>query len=126
VRRELHWYKWWLALGWMMIGAVIYLSLTPHPLEIDVVQGDKMGHALAYLGMMIWFAQLYHRRLHVWWAVGFIALGAVLEYLQGWSGYRDFEYLDMVADAVGVVLGWLLGGTALMDVLSAFERRIRT
>ena len=122
MRRELRWFGLWSAIGWLLILAVIYLSLTPHPIEIEVDQGDKLGHALAYLGMMIWFVQLYRRRLHVWWGLGFVALGIALEYLQGWSGYRDFEYLDMVADAFGVAAGWLLGGTAAARLLIGFER----
>jgi hypothetical protein len=74
---------------------------------------------------MVWFAQLYQRRSHVWWGLGFIALGIALEYLQGWSGYRDFEYLDMVADATGVAAGWLLGGTAMAHLLNRLERYIK-
>jgi VanZ family protein len=124
MRRGLRWFTLWSVLGWVLIAAVIYLSLTPHPIEIDVEQGDKLGHTLAYLGMMVWFAQLYPRRSHVWWGLGFIALGIALEYLQGWSGYRDFEYLDMVADAAGVTAGWLLGGTAMARLLSGLERYI--
>lgn len=125
MRRELRWFKLWSALGWLLVVTVIYLSLTPHPIEIDVEQGDKMGHTFAYLGLMIWFAQLYHRRSHVWWGLGFITLGIALEYLQGWSGYRDFEYLDMVADATGVAAGWLLGGTAMAHLLNRLERYIK-
>jgi VanZ family protein len=125
MRRDLHWFKLWSVIGWLLIATVIYLSLTPHPIEIDVEQGDKIGHALAYFAMMMWFAQLYQRRLHAWWGLGFIALGIALEYVQGWSGYRDFEYLDMVADAGGVTAGWLLGGTTAAHWLSALERRIQ-
>ena len=88
-------------------------------------QGDKIGHTLAYFAMMMWFAQLYKRRFHAWWGLGFIALGIALEYLQGWSGYRDFEYLDMMADAAGVTFGWLLGGTTAARWLSGLERHIQ-
>lgn len=123
MRRNLRWFTLWSAIGWLLISAVIYLSLTPHPIEIDVEQGDKLGHTLAYFGMMTWFAQLYQRRVHVWWGLGFIVLGIALEYLQGWSGYRDFEYLDMVADGFGVTAGWLLGGTAVARLLSGLERQ---
>ncbi len=112
-------------IGWLLIAVVIYLSLTPHPIEIDVQQGDKLGHILAYFAMMTWFAQLYQRRSHWRWGIGFIALGIGLEYLQGWSGYRDFEYLDMVADTTGVAAGWLLGGTAVAQALGGLERRVK-
>jgi hypothetical protein len=74
--------------------------------------------------MMIWFAQLYQRSLHGLWALGFIGLGAALEFVQGWSGFRSFEYLDMAADTAGVTAGWLLGGTAMAYVLTHVERRL--
>jgi VanZ family protein len=123
MRRDLRWMKFWQAVGWLLIAAVIYLSLTPHPMEIPADHGDKLGHALAYFSLMIWFGQLYRRPWHRWWALGFVALGIALEYLQGWSGYRSFEYLDMAAGAVGVTAGWLLAGTTVAHLLSHLEQR---
>jgi len=49
----------WLVMGWALVLAIVYLSLTPHPIEIQVEEGDKMGHLLAYGTLMLWFAQLY-------------------------------------------------------------------
>ena len=121
--QALRWFKLWLTLGWLLVAAVIYLSLTPQPIEIDIEQGDKLGHILAYLTLMIWFAQLYRRPMHVWWGVGFVALGVALEYVQGWTGYRDFDYFDMVADGIGVAAGWLIGGTSLASLLRSLEQR---
>ena len=89
-------------------------------------QGDKLGHILAYFVMMIWFSQLYLRRIHAWLASGFNALGVAWEYVQGWSGYRDFEYMDMLADAIGVTVAWALGGTLLARLLIDLERRINS
>jgi VanZ family protein len=40
------------------------------------------------------------------YALGFVAMGILIEFLQRMTGYRDFEVLDMVADAIGVLLGW--------------------
>ncbi len=125
MRQALRWFKWWRAIGWLLVALLIYLSLTPNPIDIDMDEGDKIGHAFGYMGVMLWFVQLYERRRHVWWGIGFVALGIALEYLQGWTGYRNFEYLDMVADAVGVVGGWLLGGTALARLLLGLERRLQ-
>jgi len=123
--QPLRWFKWWLALGWLLVAAVIYLSLTPHPIEIDIAQGDKLGHILAYMTLMAWFAQLYRRGLHGWWGLGFVALGVALEYAQGWTGYRTFDFYDMLADGTGVAAGWLLGGTPLARMLSGIERHIK-
>lgn len=114
----------WRIIGWMIVAAIIYGSLTPTPIDIPIHEGDKLGHMLAYSGLMTWFMQLYTRNAHIRLAVLCVSLGIAMEYAQLLSGYRDFEYLDMVADGVGVSIAWLLGGTAVSRVLAGLERRI--
>lgn len=66
-----------------------------------------MGHFLAYGGTMFWFCLVYKSaRTRLAYAIGFIAMGVAIEYVQRWTGYRSFEVYDMVADAFGVVFGW--------------------
>jgi glycopeptide antibiotics resistance protein len=79
----------------------------PAPPTLDFEQSDKLGHFLAYGGLMFWFCQLYPRiRTRAYYAAGFIALGIGMEFLQGMTDYRTFEVFDMVANTVGVSLGW--------------------
>ena len=99
----------YLAAGWAWAAAIVWLSLTPAPPPIDVSHGDKAGHFFAYAGLMFLFAQLYARR--VLFALGFIAMGVALEFAQGATGYRSFDLLDMMANALGVLAGW---GAALI------------
>jgi len=97
----------WLTLGWGLVAAIIWLSLTPSPPKVDFEQSDKVGHFLAYGTLMFWFSQLYvARKTRLAYAAGFAAMGVALEFIQGWTGYRDFEVYDMVANGTGVVLGW--------------------
>jgi VanZ family protein len=97
-----------LGIGFLLVAAVVYLSLTPHPIEVPGEQGDKYGHIVAYSTLMIWFATIYHAvRERIGLAVAFILLGIALEFLQRLTGYRTFDIADMAADAFGVVLGWL-------------------
>src|SRR5689334_11771006 len=51
--------RFWQAIGFALIAFVIYESLTPHPVEVPLEQGDKYGHVLAYATLMAWFAQIY-------------------------------------------------------------------
>lgn len=95
----------WLVLGWAGIAVVVILSLLPNPPHTGVSGGDKIGHLLAYFGLMFWFGQLYRR--HLPWALGFLALGAVLEVIQGLTGYRETSLADLLANATGIALGWL-------------------
>ena len=98
-----------LAIGWTLVAAIIWLSLTPRPVEISLEQGDKLGHFAAYGATMFWFCQLYP---WLWtrlaYALGLIAMGVALEFVQRAIGYRTFDVLDMAADALGVLLGWVL------------------
>jgi len=56
---------------------------------------------------MLVFCQVYDlRRARIAYACGFIAMGIAIEFLQRMTGYRNFEVADMLADAVGVGLGW--------------------
>ena len=97
----------WLAIGWTIVAAIVWLSLTPSPPKVDFEQSDKVGHFLAYGGLMFWFCQLYmKKKTRALYAVGFAAMGVVLEFIQGSLGYRSFEVYDMLANGTGVGLGW--------------------
>ena len=110
-------------LGWFQIGVVIYLTLTPTPPEVmQFPYGDKISHLLTYTILMLWFCQIYGRlgaRLLL--ALGFIVMGVTLEFLQGMGGVRMFEVADMAANAIGVVLGWMLASIGFSHLLSGFE-----
>jgi VanZ family protein len=85
---------------------VLYLSLTPKPPKVDFEQSDKVGHFLSYGAMMLWFAFLYRRTpTRLAYAIGFIAMGIAIEFIQPYTG-RNFELADMLADSIGVLLGW--------------------
>ena len=114
----------WCAIGIGLVMLVIWLSLTPSPIEIPVEQGDKYGHMLAYATLMFWFAQIYPgQRVRMAWAVAFVALGIELEFLQRLTDYRTFEISDMVADAFGVCVGWLAAPPRLPHALRYIEAR---
>jgi VanZ family protein len=123
VPAELRLRGYWLAVGWSLVLLIVYLSLTPEPVQLNVEQGDKYGHVLAYAALMSWFANIYDnsvRRLQ--WALGFVALGIGLEFAQAWTGYRSFELADMAADAAGVAAGWVCASPRIPNYLRWTER----
>jgi VanZ family protein len=113
----------WRAIGVGLVMSVIWLSLTPRPIEVPIAQGDKLGHVAAYATLMLWFAQLDARyRARASYALAFVALGVALEFAQRLTGYRSFDINDMVAGAVGVLLGWVVAPPRGPDVLALLDR----
>lgn len=118
--------QFWLFLGWMWVLLVIYLSVTPAPLQLPVEQGDKLSHVLAYCVLMSWFANLHEvSAQRTRFAIGFIVLAVALEFVQGWTGYRSFEVTDMLAGAVGVAAGWVFSPPRIPNYLRTIEKLCR-
>jgi VanZ family protein len=99
----------WLAFGGLWVSVVLWLSLTPHPPQpLTFESSDKLEHCLAYAFLMSWFAVVLHAGSRQVSVIGLIVMGVLVEILQGWSGYRYFEYADMVANSSGVFAAWLM------------------
>ena len=113
----------WLALGWLWVMAIFYLSLMPHPPEpAHFWNADKLEHALAYCLLMLWFCQVYRQRAsRMLLAVLLVAMGIAIEYLQRETGYRTFDYADMLANTAGVMVGWSWARTSLGRVFAYLE-----
>ncbi len=113
---------WWL-IGWSLVALVVGLSLMPDPPEpVEFGYADKLEHLFAYGLMMVWFAQLVERYRQYRWALGLVALGIGLEFVQGWGGYRMFDGLDMLANSAGVLLGWWMARRWLGGSLARVDR----
>ena len=93
------------------IGIVVsiwILSLIPLT-QAGIPGTDKFHHAFAYFTCMFCWGQAYTRpatRLKL--ALIFITMGALIECAQGLTTYRTFDWMDMVANAVGVTIAWLV------------------
>ncbi len=114
----------WLAIGYGLVIMVVYLSLTSTPveLEVDFLYQDKFFHALAYFALMAWFSQLYHDKFQRnMIAVFFVFMGVSLEYFQSFDPMRYFEFADMVANTVGVALGFFIAVSGAKNTLLKFE-----
>lgn len=115
----------WISLGAIYVAAVIFLSLTPLKSfgSGEIPFQDKAVHFLAYGAIMWWFGQIFrHIGVTLCIALGLIALGVALEFLQGATGYRMFEVADMAANTGGVVIGFILCRTGMGNLLLRVER----
>jgi VanZ family protein len=102
---------------WLLaVAAIIAGSLLPSESAamqaIDRVPlSDKVEHAAAYAFLAFVPAIHERRRRVIAAAAGAVLLGVALEFAQLWSGWRDFEVADMVADGIGVAVGLGIGWT---------------
>ena len=96
-----------LRVGWLMIAAVIVLSLVPiGPLpELAGGYDDKLAHGFIYSVLMAWFAVIVARPAWRDVAIALSALGAGLECCQALLPYRTASFADIVANTLGLVLG---------------------
>jgi VanZ family protein len=101
--------------GGVCIALVIaYYCLTPGDNLPTVGVSDKIQHATAFLVLTLWLAGIISRRWHMALGVALVAYGGLLELGQGWLAWgRSADWLDLLADAVGVVIGLLLALTPL-------------
>ena len=123
--RKLRFIRLWLTIGFVLVGVVCFLTLTPSLLDmVDFPEGDKIGHFVTYSAIMLWFGFIYLRgKRYMRVGFAFIVMGIALELIQGMLDYRSFSYLDMGANACGVMIGWLLARTRLADALVYVEGR---
>jgi len=118
-RKILHWLRqldaWLVAPA---IAVVVFGELTHIPIlkDLDIDIWDKALHFTAYAGLalMTTIAVRADRRA-LWWALGLVAMGGILEIGQGLTG-RDADVYDEFANALGVLaglgIGW--GGIAVL------------
>ncbi|MBI3188522.1 MAG: VanZ family protein [Gammaproteobacteria bacterium] len=122
IDKQLKYKKIWIILGLTMIAFVVFQTLTSSPVGSGLKISDKLMHIVGYFGMMGWFVQIFNKRMQqLWLAAGFIILGVVLEFLQGWGGIRHYELADMLANATGVILAWIFAFTRFSVILLWIE-----
>lgn len=102
---------------WLSLIVVAVLSLMPveflPPQTLNV--WDKAQHALAFAGLALLGLQPYPTRpwrLALW----LLAYGGVIEMIQSATGWRYGDWLDLLADALGIAAGVLLWGLLRLRV----------
>jgi len=123
--RLLRYRKAWLFVGYSLVAFVVYSSLTSSPVKVEVNNFDKYAHTFGYFVLMGWFVQLYQTPKSVFvCAVLFIIMGVGLEFIQGATGYRQFDIYDMMANTLGVLIAWVLSLTRFPCLLKYFEKYV--
>ena len=86
---------------------VLVLALLPTDQPLPTTGWDKTDHILAFSVLTLLGFQSYcgyRTRL----AIGLLSYGIGIELLQGLTSYRSAEWRDVVADAMGIAVAFLL------------------
>jgi len=95
------------------LGLVTALSLLPLGPAAPTTGWDKTNHLLAFAWLAILACQAWPGRRATALA-GLLIYGALIEALQSFTGYRFAEWGDLLANALGLLLGWCLLRSAQM------------
>ena len=115
----------WLAIGYALVVLVVYLSLTSSPVDpgLNISYEDKIYHAFAYFVLMAWFSQIYHDKFQRnMIAMVFIVMGFMMEYLQSFDPKRFSEAGDMLANTMGVAIGFGVALSTAKNILLQMEK----
>ena len=106
---------WFIAIVAVIIGSLLPGNSGPMRLIDRLHIPDKVEHFLAY-AVLTFLPTIHERRgFIIAAAIGAVALGVGLEFAQLYSGWRDFEVGDMVADTAGVLAG-AAGGIPMRSI----------
>lgn len=112
----------WYGLGAILLLAVATLSLIPVP---NTGVDDKLSHVITYFILAGWFGLLAANRAALPWIFAAIAAyGGLLELLQAMTPYRQAEWADLLANAIGAAAGSCLYFTPLRRLLLVVDRGI--
>ena len=99
----------WRLIFFLALTAVMTLALLPTSGPQGFTGQDKLLHGITFAVLFLIACQGYPGKIYrKWLYLGLFFYGASMEWLQGQTAYRSMEILDLVADMLGVALGYLL------------------
>ena len=97
--------------------------------QVSVPGGDKLHHLLAYATLMLmWTLALspltFQRQAQT--AAVLVLMGLLVECAQGLTAYRFFEWADVAANSVGVMIGWIAarGARSAQQIVAVRRRKL--
>lgn len=103
--------KYWLALTCLLLISIATLSLWPADYLPKVPGTDKTHHFVAYAAL-IFPTILKQPKNLLYIVIAFIAFSGAIELIQPFVN-RYGEWLDMLANTLGLLCGWLLAKITL-------------
>ncbi len=124
--RNLYYKKIWLSIGITLVIVVLALSFISTPESTKkVLYIDHFVHGFLYLTLSWYFSQIYNttKKNRIFWA--FFFMGTLIEIFQPFTGYRSFQYLDILGNTVGNFLGLAITLFLFPTVIETIDHKIK-
>ena len=109
--------KLWFALGFLVIFFVTFIMFAPpewlfsSEIKEQSIYIDKIIHTLVFVFLVLWFSGQVKMTLSFFVIVSFY--GCIVELVQYYLPYRSFEWLDLLFNQIGIVIGIMIGALLL-------------
>lgn len=108
--------KIWRILLGLTLVAVLVLSLMPSTSDLPTTGWDKSNHLLAFGTLGLLGVRGWPGRVAIVLAA-LLAYGGLIEVLQSFTPDRSADWEDLIADGLGLGVGWVIARMSLF-----FER----
>lgn len=123
-RAGLRWWPLWAFGSLLGLVLTLWFSLRAGGEVVTWAPSDKVQHAFGYLLLSLWFLGLAARDRAWRVAIACLGIGVLMELLQGWlTTTRQADAMDVLANAGGVTLGFVLARLGLDGWPGWIERR---
>ena len=109
--------KLWFALGFLVIFIVTFIMFAPpewlfsSEIKEESIYIDKIIHTLVFVFLVLWFSGQVKMTLSFFVIMSFY--GCIVELVQYCLPYRSFEWLDLLFNQIGIVIGIMIGEALL-------------
>ena len=101
----------WQIAGTVLLAIVLAGALLPADWlwskwsDSPVFISDKWLHGVTFAVLALWFSGQYARRSYWRLIMGLVAFGLLIEMTQRMVSYRTAEWMDVLADVLGLAIG---------------------
>ena len=97
------------AIFWLLLLAVAILSLISIDTQQIFVWQDKVHHLVAYAVLFWCLLGAYEKQQNIWFLGGLLTIfSGLIEVAQSYTGHRQAELMDLLANGTGILLVALL------------------
>lgn len=104
----------WQSVSILLLVMVLGAALAPadwflsHGRTTPFFISDKWLHGVTFAALALWFTGQYAR--HSYWrlVMGLVAFGLLIEVTQRMVSYRTADWMDLLADSLGVAVGTVI------------------